>query len=350
MTTLPLTQQRTQRPFEFMSAVMRGEFTTPQLLAFLSESETNPPSGEILNEYLRAIRASAVYTLDAHEFSKPLVDIAGTGGDGMKTVNISTLAALIAASTGLVAAIKYGNRSASGVCGSMDVIEALGIAIDQPKDTVRESLNLFGFSALFARSVYPGARFVADARKQFGRPTLFNLLFPLARPVRGDVRFVFGCATEAQMDAIEQVQCADGASRCLIVRGFDGTDEVSVTGEGKTSYRLVVGNSSVSGVLVAPEHGVVPISFSDLQIQTREEAVARFNQALNPAGGDQKTEAFRTAAIMNAAVLLCIALEVDPRDDDGLARYLRISREAVESGKTLELVQGLRSFSGSASA
>jgi anthranilate phosphoribosyltransferase len=347
MTTLSHTKQTTQNPFDFMSAVMRGAYTTPELLEFLGKLEDHPPSGAVLNEYLRAIRESAVYTINAKEFTKPVVDIAGTGGDGMRTVNISTLAALIAASTGLVAAIKYGNRSASGVCGSMDVLEELGIAIDLPKEKVSESLARFGFSALFARSVYPGARFVGDARKQFGRPTLFNLLFPLARPVLGDVRFVFGCATEEQMDTVEKVQCAYGVSRCLIVRGFDGTDEVSVTGVGKTAYKLVLGNSVVTGVLDSNEHGVSPVALADLQIHTREEAVARFRQALDTSYDVPETRAFRTAAVMNAAVLLCIALGNDPRDDDVLANSLRIAREALESEKTLALVNSLQEFSGS---
>lgn len=328
-------------PFQVMDAVMRGEYGTEEVAELMRSAEVNPPDGAVLHAYLKAIYKNASYMLHADAFEKPLVDIAGTGGDGMKTANISTLASLIVASSGLVAVTKYGNRSASGICGSMDVLEALGIPIELSQREVADNIREHGFAPLFARSVYPGARFVAEARKNFGRPSLFNLLFPLARPVEGDVRFIFGCATEYQMDAVEKILLEKENVRCLLVRGFDGTDELSVAGAGKTHYRLIDAGTVTQGVLDVREvFGIEPVPLSLLQIETKEGAVGLFQNALDQSTDIERVNAVRTAGLANAAMLLFLALDTG-RDIQRAARYLPVVREALSSGSTLQLVHNI---------
>src|SRR5690242_4598056 len=115
--------------YQLMFEIMSGKHTTAQIVAFIEGAEKNQPTAEQLSQYLQAIRDTATFRIQANQEKKRVLDIAGTGGDGKHTVNISTLAALVAAATDQVQVYKYGNRSASGVCGSMDVLEKVGVPI-----------------------------------------------------------------------------------------------------------------------------------------------------------------------------------------------------------------------------
>lgn len=326
-----------------MSAIMGGAFNTNELVEFLMDSDALSLSRSVLRGYLTAIRDSAVYKLDTGLFDKPVIDIVGTGGDGKHTANISTLAALICASTGLVYVAKYGNRSASGVCGSMDLLEGLGIDIEISEKRVDNLLKTAGFVPLYARSIYPGGRYVAEARKQFGRPTMFNLLFPLARPLIGNQYFVFGCATQSQMDIVEKIYTKDKSARCIVVRGLDETDEISISGLGKTRYCLIDQGLAKHGVLNCEIFEILPIDLKQLQITRKYEAIELFKAAVDPRKKGKRTEAIRNAGVVNAAVALFIALGKNKAGIEQAKRYFSIAYDALYSGKTQELVRNLKS-------
>lgn len=332
--------------YKVMSRIMKGFYNTDELVRFLLASQTLSLSRSVLRGYLEAICDSATYRLNTKSFDKPIVDIVGTGGDGKHTANISTLAALICASTGLVYVAKYGNRSASGVCGSMDLLEGIGVDIELREEQIVNQLENASFVPLYARSIYPGGRFVAEARKQFGRPTMFNLLFPLARPLIGNQYFVFGCATQSQMDIVEKIYAKDKSARCIIVRGIDETDEISISGSGKTRYYFVDQGQVKHGILNCEMFGVSPVDLRHLQIATKDEAIELFKAALDPSRKGKRIEAIRNAGVVNATVALFIALDKNKADIGQAKEYFSIAYDALYLGKTQELARNLKSAKG----
>jgi len=333
--------------YNIMSSIMKGEYDTNKLVGFLVASEVSLLSRGILRGYLEAICNSATYQIDTKSFDKPVIDIVGTGGDGKSTVNISTLASLICAATGLVYVAKYGNRSASGICGSMDLLEGLGIEIELTKEQVINQLITLNYAPLYARAIYPGGKFVAEARKQVGKPTIFNLLFPLARPIQGEQCFIFGCATQEQMDTVEKIYSKEQDVRCLVVRGFDQTDEISISGTGKTRYRLIDHGRVKYGVLNCKEiFGISPVDLDLLQVNTKDEAIEIFKAVLDPKIENKKVDAIRNSALVNAAMALFIALDNGQIDITNAKKYFSIAQNALLYGKVLELVQKLKSKKG----
>lgn len=333
--------------YKIMSDIMKGAFSTDELMGFLMVSKTSELSRRVLRGYLEAICDSGVYKLDTKLFDKPIIDVVGTGGDGKHTANISTLAALICAATGSVYVAKYGNRSASGVCGSMDLLEGLGIDIELTEEQVINQLKKLGFAPLYARVIYQGGKFVAEARQKVGRPTIFNLLFPLARPVIGDQYFIFGCATQNQVATVKKIYAKEQYIRCLIVRGLDQTDEITISGTGKTRYCLINNNRVKHGVLSCQRlFRISPINLSLLQVSNKEEAIQLFNDALDLSIKNERVVAFRNAGLVNAAVALFIALEKDQTDISQARKYFSIAQNALFSGKVFQLVQTLKELKG----
>lgn len=328
--------------FLTMAGIMSGKYDTKSLVEFLAQLKTPELTQDVLRGYLEAILASKSYTLDTKSFDKPVVDIVGMGVDGMNTVNISTLAALICAATGLVCVAKYGNRSASSICGSMDLLEALDIAIELPAERIASQLKTTGFAPLYARQVYPGGKFIAEARQLVGQPTIFNLLLPLARPVCGKQRFIFGCATVEQMDIVAMIFAGQPDIRCLIVHGQDGTDEISISDNGNTDYILVDAGQTTRGVFNCKEVlDISPVPLELLQITTKDEAITAFQAALDPSIMSEGVSAVRNAGIANAAMALFIGLDDGQIDLTRAKEYVQVVSKTLVSGKVRDLVKQL---------
>lgn len=329
--------------FEEMQKIMNGYFDTDGVLEFLCNNDLHTLSEEVLQGYRSAVIASGLYTLDTSQFEKPVVDIVGTGGDGRSTANISTFASLICAATDLVNVAKYGNRSASGICGSMDIFENLGIKIELSENEVIGFINNFGIAPLYARFIYPGGKYVAEARSQFKLPTVFNLLFSTSRPFKGNLKFIFGCALESQLKTVEKFFISDLNTRCLLVNGHDSTDEISISGNGKTNYSLIEKGSVKRGIMNCNKlFGISPGDLTLLQVSSKEEAVDLFSNALDPSKSGKKIGALRNAGVVNAAAALFIALENGEDNPAEINKYISCSRDALASGKVLELVKDLK--------
>jgi len=158
----------------------------------------------------------------------PLLDTCGTGGDGSGTFNISTVSAVVAAAAGVRVA-KHGNRSASGQCGSADLLEAWGVVIDLTAEGVATTIEELGIGFLFARTFHPAMRHVAPVRATLGIRTVFNVLGPLCNPA-GATHQVVGVADRALAPRMAQALFHLGRERALVFRGADGLDELTTTG------------------------------------------------------------------------------------------------------------------------
>ena len=203
-----------------MDQVMSGDATPAQVAGFVVALKAK---GETADEV-----AGLVEAMLRHAVRVPLtglaLDVVGTGGDRAHTVNISTMAALVAAAAG-ARVVKHGNRAASSQTGTADVLERLGLVIALPPEGVLSCLDAAGIGFCFAAAYHPAMRHAAAARRELGVPTVFNILGPLANPASPAAALV-GCADAALAPVQAAVLAARGV-RALVVRGEDGLDEVT---------------------------------------------------------------------------------------------------------------------------
>ena len=207
-----------------MAEIADGGATPAQVGAFLAALRLKGEAVEEIAGAAEVMRARADRVrVDAPVF----VDTCGTGGDGQHTFNISTAAALVTAGAGLTVA-KHGNRSVSSRCGSADVLAALGVNVEAPKDVVERCIREVGIGFLFAPRLHPAFKAVAGIRRELGIRTVFNLLGPLANPA-GARHQVMGVYEPRWVPVIGGVLAALGAIHAFVVHG-EGLDEIAVTG------------------------------------------------------------------------------------------------------------------------
>ncbi len=210
---------------ELMGSVMTGEATPAQIAGFLVALRTK---GETSDEIAGFAEAMREHVIPVTPRRSPLVDIVGTGGDGARTFNISTAAALVAAAAGAAVA-KHGNRAASSAAGSADVLEELGIGLEQSPERIASSIDELGFGFMFARAHHPAMRFVASVRQEIGIRTVFNVLGPLANPA-GVCDGVFGVYSAELAPIYAEALAELGAHHAFVVHGEGGLDELSPLG------------------------------------------------------------------------------------------------------------------------
>lgn len=233
-----------------MGEILRGE-SSPALISGLLVALRM--KGETVDEvvgFARAMRAAAAKITSPGIASLCLVDTCGTGGDGLHTFNISTVAAFVVAGAG-VAVAKHGNRSISSRCGSADVLEALGARVDLPPEKIAGSIEEVGIGFLFAPAVHPAMKHAGPVRAELKMRTVFNMLGPLTNPAgaRAQVMGVFeGRLARLLGEALQRL----GVRRAFVVHGADGLDEISTSGP-----TLVV-EATESGVT---ERTVLPADF-----------------------------------------------------------------------------------------
>src|SRR5207237_1895924 len=179
--------------------------------------------GETVDEITGFARTMRSFATPVRADRDDLLDTAGTGG-GRRTFNVSTTAALIAAAAGCAVA-KHGNRSATGLSGSADVLEALGARIDLEPDGVARCIDAVGFGFMFAPAHHRATRFVVPVRKELGVRTVFNLLGPLTNPA-GARRQLIGVSDRSYLETIAGALARLGVERALVVAGEDGLDEI----------------------------------------------------------------------------------------------------------------------------
>ena len=227
-----------------LSEIMAGNASEVQIAGFLVALRTKGETVEELAGLARTMRAMAARV---NVSSDDLLDTAGTGG-GRRTFNVSTTAALIAAGAGCTVA-KHGNRSATGLSGSADVLEALGARIDLTPDAVARCIDDVGFGFMFAPAHHQATRYVVPVRRQLAVRTIFNFLGPLTNPA-GATRQLIGVSDSAYLDTMAGALALLGTKHALLVASEDGLDELSISAP--TLVVEVIG-SELRRYTVAPE-------------------------------------------------------------------------------------------------
>jgi anthranilate phosphoribosyltransferase len=205
-----------------MDEVMSGDASPVQLAGFLVALQAKG----VTSTELEALADSMIAHAHAVDAPRDAIDIVGTGGDLAQTVNISTMASVVIASTGRTV-VKHGNRASTSKSGSADVLEALGVRLDLPVPVVEELVGRIGMTFLFAQVFHPSMKYAAEARRGLGIPTVMNILGPITNPARPRASAV-GVADPVIAPTVAGVFASRGTS-ALVFRGQDGLDELTVT-------------------------------------------------------------------------------------------------------------------------
>jgi anthranilate phosphoribosyltransferase len=312
---------------EAMNTIMSGEATPAQIGGFLVALRLK---GETADEIAGCAEAMRAHVLAVHPQREDLVDTAGTGGDGGRTFNISTAAALVAAAAGAGVA-KHGNRAVSSASGSADVLEALGFELELPPERIAESIDTLGFGFLFAPTHHPAMKHAAPVRKELAARTVFNVLGPLTNPAGARAQVV-GVYSPDLVKTLAEVLAALGARRAFVVHGAGGIDELSPAGPNLV-YEVVDGG--VREREIDPlALGIARCAPEVLRGGSPEENAAAIREVFEGGNGGR-----RDAILLNAAG--AIAAGGHAQD---LREGLELARKAVESGAAAERLEALIAF------
>ncbi|ROQ40882.1 anthranilate phosphoribosyltransferase [Frondihabitans sp. PhB188] len=307
-----------------MERVMVGEATGSQLAAFLIALRAKGETVDEIVGFRDAILAHAV-PLPVDSMA---VDIVGTGGDRFGTVNVSTMASIVVAASG-VPVIKHGNRAASSSSGSSDVLSALGVDLTRDPSRVAEVLREVGITFAYAAAFHPGFKHAGPTRSEIGVPTVFNFLGPLTNPARPEASAV-GVANASKVALIVGVFQTRGAT-ALVFRGDDGLDELTTTGH---SHIWEVSGGQVTEHDLDPvELGIPRASIDDLLGKDPEHNAGVARRTL---GGE--TGPVRDIVLLNAAAgLVSFRLAQDPaqRERPIVHRFreqLEVAARSIDSG------------------
>jgi anthranilate phosphoribosyltransferase len=311
-----------------MDEIMSGEATQAQTAGFLVALSAK---GETADEIAGCAEAMRAHVIPVTPARVDLVDTAGTGGDGARTLNISTAAALVAAATGAAVA-KHGNRAVSSASGSADVLEALGFDLELEPDRIARSIDELGFGFIFAPAHHPGFRHAAPVRRELGVRTVFNMLGPLTNPAAARAQIV-GVYSAELAPVIAEVLCRLGTSRAFVVHGAGGIDELSPAGP---NLVCEVEDGAVRARTIDPlDLGVARCAPSDLRGGSPEENATAIRDVLGGEAGPH-----RDAVLLNAAG--AIAAGGHAAD---LAEGLALATAAIDSGGAAERLDELVEFS-----
>lgn len=286
-----------QQAWDAMDAVMSGDVPDTVLAGFLVALRAK---GESVEELTGLADAMVAHARPIH-VPGPAVDIVGTGGDRLRSVNISTMSALVAAGTG-ARVVKHGNRASSSKSGSADCLEALGVQLDMPISMVESCALEVGITFCFAQTFHPSMRFAAAARKALGVATAFNFLGPVTNPALVEASAI-GVADRGLAPVMAGV-FRDRGHRALVFRGGDGLDELTIT---EPSEIWEVRDGRITEHTLDPrDHGMARGTIEDLRGQDAEYNAGVARDILAGQGGH-----IRNTVLLNTAAAL-LALDEAP--------------------------------------
>jgi anthranilate phosphoribosyltransferase len=260
-----------------------------------------------------------------------VLDTCGTGGDRSGTFNISTAAAFVVAGAGVRVA-KHGNRSATSLCGSADVMEALGVNIQMPVDVLRGAIKDVGLGFLFAQRFHRSMKHVMPARTQLKVRTVFNVIGPLANPALPRFQVV-GVSSPDVMELVAQALAGLQVSRALVVHSEDGLDEISIS---RPTQVIEVREGDIRRMVIGPDSfGVVPADIETLRGGDAQTNAAIVESILRGERGPR-----RNVVLMNAAAALMVSGSAL-----SLEEGFRQAAESIDKGMAFGTLQALREIS-----
>lgn len=292
--------------------------------ALLASLRTKGECADEISGFVSGLKQNAV------KISVPkgdIYDVAGTGGDGAHTQNISTLTALILAGAGLTIA-KHGNRSVSSRCGSADVLYEAGVNIHATPDNIGRQLKECGICFIYAPLAHPSMKNVMDVRKALGMPSIFNLAGPLSNPIALTGQIV-GVYSPTLMDKMANVLKLLGMKRGAVIHGHGGLDEASLSGP--NSVLFIEDGHLIPAQINGKDLGLDEASIADLRGGAPSENAKALISVLNGHPG-----AFRDAALLNSAIALYGFGKAET-----LGQALQSARESLDSGNALEKLNRL---------
>lgn len=318
-----------------MTKILSGDATPAQLIGFVVALRAKGETPEEISGLLDAVLAAATSVPLDESVRDRAIDIVGTGGDRSHSINVSTMAALVVAGAG-VPVCKHGARAASSQCGTADVLEALGVAIELAPEGVKRCVENVGFGFCLAPRYHPAFRFAAPARREIGVPTVFNLLGPMANPGRVR-RQLIGVANPAVAERMLASLRLHGSTSSWVVHG-QGLDELTTTG---ASHVLELRDGRVRSFTVDPvELGLAPAIPEELVGGTPAFNADVVRSVLSGAEG-----AHRNIVILNAAAGLVVADRAASLDEG-----LDMARDSIDSGRAEKVLGELVRESQSALA
>ncbi len=306
-----------------MREIMEGESTPAQLAAFLIALRMKGETAQEMAGMAAVMREKALRV----EVDGLVVDTAGTGGDGKGTFNISTAAAFVAAGAGVKVA-KHGNRAASGSCGSADVLEEMGVAIELGPEQVRRCIEEVGIGFMYAPAFHPAMKYAVPVRRELGIRTVFNLLGPLTNPAGAGGQLV-GTPDVEVAEKMAQVLHLLGSQHSMVVHGDDGLDELTL---GSDTQVWEVRNNDIQSYRISPsELGLPAASLQDIQGGDKADNARLLREVCSGREGP-----VGDVVLLNAAAALVVGNAVQD-----LAEGIDMARTVIKSGSASRCVDNL---------
>ncbi len=278
-----------------MRSIMTGDATPAQIGGFLIGLRMK---GETVEEIAAGTQIMRELVTPVSVDKKSVVDIVGTGGDGLNTFNISTTSAIVVAAAGGTVA-KHGNRSVSSQSGSADVLEALGVKIELTPEQITECLHKIGIGFMFAPRHHSAMKHAIGPRREMGVRTIFNLLGPLTNPANAPHQLI-GVFSQSWVKPIAQVLQRLGSQHVLVVHSEDGLDEISIAAPTNISelHQGIITNYTVT----PEEFGLKRASLNQIQVHSVDESVAMVRSVL-----DNQVSSARDIVVLNAGAAIYAA-------------------------------------------
>jgi len=328
--------------YECMMEMVSGQASEVHMAAFLSSLAIKGEVAAEITGFVRAMRQVSIKVTP--QLDEPLVDTCGTGGDSFKTFNISTIATIIAAASGVPIA-KHGNRAISSKCGGADILEAMGVNIDCDASGVEFCLENAGMGFMFAPNFHPATKQVMPVRRKLGIRTVFNILGPLTSPASADIQLM-GVFHPDYVELIAQVLQNLGVKRAMVVHGFDdeakpALDEISLIGP---TTAAILDHGEIEVVQLYPEDFGLELVDKDL-IRAQDTLQENLEIAMEVLEGKMENpsqKARMNICLANAGAILFLA---------GKARDLKggveLAKENIQKGYPLEKLQEFKKVSNS---
>ena len=309
-----------------VEVILQGDASPAQIAGFLVALRGRGETSSELSAMLDVVLTHGV-EVPLNESQRSLaIDVVGTGGDGSHSINVSTMAAIVAAGAG-TPVCKHGNRSASSSCGTADVLEELGVNIGATADTVARCVSEAGIGFCFAPTFHPAFRFAGPPRREIGIPTAFNLLGPMANPGRVQ-RQVIGVADPSRAELVLGTLRQRGAKHVWVVHG-NGLDELSTTGP--SIVHELIDDTINTFTIDAAEFGLAPASQDDLTGGGPAENAEVVRNVLSGALG-----AHRDIVVFNAAAALVVA-----GNATGFGDAIQLANDSIDNGSASAALDAL---------